>query len=119
VGLDVPATGAVVTGAVVEAQPVLAPAGLGEGEEDRDVGRLLVGDAGTTRPTRTVTSPSVSTRSRSALGMTCRSFVMAATAASPSIGSADRDRSRRPTETATASSSSSSSGGSRPPAPRA
>ena len=40
--------------------------------------------AAVTRPTRTVTSPSVSTRSRSALGMTCRSLAIAAIAASPS-----------------------------------
>ena len=52
-------------------------------------------------------------------GSTWASLVNAATAASPSIGSAVRDRSRRATDTATASSSSSSSGGSRPPAPRA
>ena len=57
VRLDVAAAGAIVAGAVVEAQPDLAPAGLGEGHQDGDVGRLRRRPDRRARPGRCARSP--------------------------------------------------------------
>ena len=119
VRLDVAAARAVVARAVVEPQAVAAPGRLGERHQDADVGGLVVGRAAV-RCIRTVISLSVSTRSRSALGMTWTSLVEGADGGlARASGRPCRTARAARSSTATASSSSSSSGGSRPPAPRA